>query len=339
MKKEILINQEEWQEILKGYYIIGCAVRNANIIYLTAKQSISQKDASLMFDSDITARFIMIDREPNEDEENSAHIEFTGFNHPKTGVSRTPIEQGLIVSRNNKGSVYAMGSGEEGIEHILPEGGNPAPHRIVCIDSYAYAVCDERNIYKRIAIGKWEKFNDKGIPPFPDYKSVSEMQQISLGMGFNDMDGPNENNLYAVGGHGDVWHYDGKQWKWCDFPTNEQLATVTVAPDGTVYISSEGGTLWAGREHSWQELHKGNSSILFNDSVWFNDQLWLCSDYQLRVWDGKTLRNPTFPDGSPVAYSGHMDAYDGLLVVASLFQVHAFDGKEWQCLVAPYEKV
>lgn len=72
-------------------------------------------------------------------------------------------------------------------------------------------------------------------------------------MGFEDIHGPNESNMYAVGGCGDVWHYDGEKWEWCDFPSNEQLSCVLVAPNGEVYISGEGGNLWQGKLHTWKK--------------------------------------------------------------------------------------
>lgn len=35
--------------------------------------------------------------------------------------------------------------------------------------------------------------------------------------------------------------------------------------------------------------------------------------------------------------SGHMDARDGLLAIASTDTVMTFDGKEWRVIVAPYD--
>ena len=201
--------------------------------------------------------------------------------------------------------------------------------RIVCINGFAYSVGRVREIYKRVAVGQWERFNSEGLPD-SSYRGKSRRH-----MGFNDMDGPDESLLYAVGGHGDVHRYDGRRWHHCDFPSNEQLGTVTVAPDGRVYISGEGGNLWVGEKDTWQQIERGVSSVLYNDSVWFNDQLWLCSDYYLRVLEGDQLVRPRFGK-QDIHLSGHMDARDGLLVVAAGGRVDVFDGERWQCLVQPY---
>ncbi|SDT88740.1 hypothetical protein [Halopseudomonas salegens] len=135
----------------------------------------------------------------------------------------------------------------------------------------------------------------------------------------------------------DVWRYDGSIWRQCDFPSNEQLGTVTVAPDGKVYISGEGGSLWVGETDTWERVGGLGSSILFNDSVWFDGMLWLSSDYQLRVWDGQRLRRPTH-NGKDITHAGFLDAYDGLLVAATRHEVHAYDGSNWHCLVKPYHQ-
>ena len=101
--------------------------------------------------------------------------------------------------------------------------------------------------------------------------------------------------LAAVGGHGDVWHFDGRVWRQMGFPTNEQLATVTCAGDGNVYITSEGGSLWVGQLSTWRLLEKRGSSVLWNDVRWFDGKLWLASDYQLRVWNGREITTPALP--------------------------------------------
>jgi hypothetical protein len=149
------------------------------------------------------------------------------------------------------------------------------------------------------------------------------------------MDAFSESDMYAVGGHGDVWHYDGKRWTQMGFPSNVQLGTVTCAGDGNVYISGEGGSLWVGQKSTWKSVYKGSSSILWNDVLWFDDKLWLSSDYQFRIWNGKDLE-PVMHEGKAVPMNGHMDAYDGLLAIASSEYVMTYDGKVWKTIVAPY---
>lgn len=75
--------------------------------------------------------------------------------------------------------------------------------------------------------------------------------------GFEDIDGFNINDIYCVGGRGDVWHSDGMKWKQTHFPSNLDLYTVCCAGDGYVYISGYGGTTFKGRGDQWKQIYKG----------------------------------------------------------------------------------
>lgn len=216
-----------------------------------------------------------------------------------------------------------MGGGKKFPDELIHPDGWPMTSRIKCINGYAYSVGGQRCIYKRVDIGKWERF-----------AKLSESEHVER-VGFRDMDAFTETDMYAVGGHGDVWHYDGSTWKQMGFPSNVQLATVTCAGDGNVYISGEGGSLWVGKKSTWKRIYEGGSSILWNDVLWFDNKLWLASDYQFRIWDGKAMQSVEHKGESIPAY-GHMDARDGLLLVASPHAVWSFDGKEWKTIVAPY---
>lgn len=322
----VYLNKNLWQQYIKNWHITDCAVRDRNIIYLCLREDIPDEKASLMWDHDISTRLMVLYLDTPDDPYGEQTL--NGFNKPRCGVSRKPLSQGLIVARNNDGDVWSMGGGSDGaIEKIAP-GQVPMTWRIKCINDYAYSVGDRRKIYKRTDIGRWEQFADlpRGDGNIEDY-------------GFNDMDAFSESDMYAVGGKGDVWHFDGKRWAQQGFPGHAQLATVTCAGDGHVYISGEGGSLWRGKGSSWESVYKGASSILWNDVLWFEGKLWLASDYQFRIWDGQKMISPTYdgrPDGKIVPICGHMDAYDGLLVVAGPEVVMAYQDGQWRTLVAPY---
>ena len=331
MSEDVFVSEQEWREHFPGWVVVDCIVRSKQRVSVMLRQALDDDvDLSMMHDHDIETKAVQLQLDRSLSEPRvytGGHVE--EFNRPVLGLSLRPIPQHLIVAKNNKGTVFAAGGGQAELEYISPEGLVPMTERIVCIDGFAYSVGGVREIYKRVAVGQWEQFNSAGLPD-SSYRGKTRAY-----MGFNDMDGPDESLLYAVGGHGDVHRYDGRRWHRCDFPSNEQLGTVTVAPDGRVYITGEGGNLWVGEKDTWQQTHRGGSSELYNDSVWFNDQLWLCSDYYLRVLEGDQLVRPRFGK-QDIHLSGHMDARDGLLVVAAGGRVDVFDGERWQCLVQPY---
>ena len=335
-----IVNKGGWQETFKGFEITDCAIRQSNLIYFCAKKKLSAEEESSLSDSQIPSRIIAINTERDEDD-NWGFQEIEGMNYPVIGVSRAPFPRpsGLLTSNDGDGDTWAMGGGSNGpMEQIAP-GKWPGTNRLKCINGFTYSVSGCRDIYKRVAVGQWIPFT-KGFPTEaeqPDFSRMAsdKMLDITSGYGFNDLDAFSESDMYAVGGHGDVWHFDGREWSQMGFPSNVQLGTVTCAGDGNVYISGEGGSLWVGRESTWKLIYKGGSSILWNDVLWFDDKLWLASDYQLRIWNGKALESVTH-EGRRVPICGNMDAHDGILVVASLECVMSFDGHEWRTIVAPY---
>lgn len=170
----------------------------------------------------------------------------------------------------------------------------------------------------------------------PFNAGIPDSKNVTTKMGFRDIDAFSETDMYAVGGHGDVWHFDGQSWKQMRFPSRDQLATVTCAGDGNVYISGEGGSLWAGEKSTWKQIYKGGSSVLWNDVQWFQDKLWLASDYQFCQLNGGNVER-VMHEGETVPISGHMDVHDGILVIASLYSVMSFDGSTWRWLVDSYD--
>jgi hypothetical protein len=317
----IHISKEIWSNRIQGWNIVDCAVRSKDVISLLMRRDIAQEDISWTADADIESRLINLFI--NQTENVFGDRTYTGLNLPKLGVCSLPLSQAMMVARNNDGQVVLLGGGRDFPDEFIDIGKVPMPWRIKTIDGYAYSVGGQRKIYKRTSIGQWNRILE-----------VPRVEAIET-VGFKDMDAFSESDMYAVGGHGDVWYFDGKQWKQMGFPSNVQLGTVTCAGDGNVYISGEGGSLWVGQKSTWKNIYKGSSSILWNDVLWFEGKLWLSSDYQFRIWNGKSLE-PVMHEGKAVPMNGHMDAYDGLLAIASSEYVMTYDGKSWKHIVSPY---
>ena len=317
------VSKEIWEAHVKGWNVVDCAVRSKDVISLCMREDTPEEQASRMWDHDIPSRLINLFI--NRSENIFGHRTYSGLNKPRVGVCVHPVAQAMMVARNNDGQVVLLGGGKDFPDEFIDPGKVPMTYRIKTIDGYAYSVGGQRKIYKRTDIGTWTHIGN-----WPRSEHVEQV-------GFNDMDAFADNDMYAVGGHGDVWHFDGSTWTQMGFPSNVQLATVTCAGDGNVYISGEGGSLWMGRRSTWKPIYQGASSILWNDVLWFDDRLWLASDYQLRVWNGSALE-PVLEAGEAVPISGHMDARDGLLVVAGPWSVMSYDGKQWRFIVAPYHE-
>lgn len=318
------LSKKIWAETVDGFTITDCAVRTQSVLALCLRKKVDADAATTMWDHDIESRVLVVNlASDGADDKSYACRYLTGYNKPRVGIATVPLHQTLLVARNNDGQVCVMGGGGKFPDELIDPGKVPMTWRIKTLGGYAYSVGGQRKIYKRTEVGKWVRVLE--VPRADNIETV----------GFSDMDAFSDTDMYAVGGHGDVWHFDGRKWRQMGFPSNVELGTVTCAGDGQVYISGEGGSLWAGRESIWKRVYEGGSSILWNDAVWFQDRLWLASDYQFKVWDGRQLEGVTHK-GKPVPISGHMDARDGLLAVASQQVVMAYDGQSWRTIVAPY---
>ncbi|MEX9788292.1 hypothetical protein AB7X21_07415 [Providencia rettgeri] len=316
------VTKEHWAKYIKGYIFTGCAIRDKNIVYFCLRKDVPYEKARNLWNSEIPSQLLCIYLDTPDDPID--YIRFEGFDSPKVGVCFKPKEQGMLASRGDDGFVKSMGSGSKFPLEKVMEGDFANPKNIKCIEGYAYYVGSAREIYKRVDIGKWVRLQ-KGIPG----------GETDTDMGFTDLDGFSEQDMYAVGGEGDVWHYDGEQWIPCGFPSNEQLSAVLCAPDGYVYIGGEGGSLWRGRQFQWEKLYHGGPTILLNQLRWFEDKVWACDDYRLQCWDGNEMVRPMDGDES-VLLSGHMDVRDGILVVAGDYSVDLYDGTVWHKIVRPY---
>lgn len=331
MPKHLPLSKQKWEETIKGFDIIDCTFFESDKILLVTKADVPDEEYDVLKESSREARGISITL--SSDETKCGTYGVGGLRFPRVCITQKPELRGLLSSRQNDGLVFAVGKGGiKEMDYITPDGdkhpkGSAYVYKLKCIDGYAYAASFGRIIHKRVAHGQWIPFTTGLVWP---------EKMDSSNMGFHDIHGPNENNMYAVGGCGDVWHYNGEKWQWCDFPSNEQLSCVLVAPDGDVYISGEGGNLWRGQMHTWEKIHTGSSSVLNKDLVWYNKQVWVSSDYQLRVWNGKELVRPVH-DGKEIIMSGNMDVYENLLLVADLNTVKLFDGTDWYTIVRPYE--
>lgn len=316
------VSKEIWSERIQGWDITDCAVRSRDVISLCLRRKVDSEEMSWTADSDIPSRLMNVFI--NRDENVYGDRTYSGLKLPRVGVCLAPVAQAMMVARNADGQVVLLGGGRDFPDEFIDPGKYPMTYRVKTLFGYAYSVGQGRSIYKRTDIGTWLPLNN-GFPAI----------EAATAHGFEDMDAFSEHDMYAVGGHGDVWHFNGERWSQMGFPSNVQLGTVTCAGDGQVYISGEGGSLWVGQKSTWKRIYEGGASVLWNDVLWFEGKLWLSSDFQFRNWDGKSLE-PVTHHGKQLWLNGHMDARDGLLAIAGIEQVNVFDGTAWRTIVAPY---
>lgn len=148
---------------------------------------------------------------------------------------------------------------------------------------------------------------------------------------FIDIDGFAPDDLYAVGGNGLVWHYDGTTWEHVSFPSNMPLESVCCAGDGQVYIGAQAGTVFRGRDAVWKQIHQGTLTLPYVDMVWHQGAVWCANDYGVWTITDGVVEKALVPDAVALC-SGHLSTGDGVLLLGGMYGAAYHDGREWQYL-------
>jgi hypothetical protein len=253
----------------------------------------------------------------------------TGCNIINIEVSQVPKPHAVAIDYG--GQVFAMGSGLTGMETQIPYDDAKGPRRggmlkLRSIGGQVYGVGGRRSVCRREGINDWQPMWDKSLP-LPKYKDAEGRGRF----GFSDIDGFSQSDLYAVGGEGDVWNFDGKRWKRLPFPSNAALHGVCCGGDGQVYIGGDGG-IFRGRHDKWTKLTDGVSPLQLTDMVWHDGKVWCTNDYG--IWTIADGRIESFdPPTGIVSCPGYASAGDGVLVIAGMNGAMMHDGSQWQMLV------
>ena len=206
------------------------------------------------------------------------------------------------------------------------------------IDNEAYLFGRFRKLYIRTGAQEWKDISYED--EYPDLHSDLEQykkQKVHLrdiGIGFNDIDGFNKNDIYACGDGGDLWHFNSKKWKKLDLPVDSDLTTILCAYDGYVYIGLTHGNIIKGRYHedgieSWVII-KGEGGTT-NSLAWFQDKVYIGSDLGLYTINSQSEINQyQFPKDGWQQYSfKHVTSCKEALLSYGTDQALVFDGKEW----------
>ena len=108
----------------------------------------------------------------------------------------------------------------------------------------AYAVGTTREAYMHKAPNVWRCIDE----------TARRAGESLIAKSFESIDGFCEDEIYAVGWDGEIWHYDGSRWDEIASPTNLGLHRIRCAEDGTAYACGKVGPCCAavdGRGRSW----------------------------------------------------------------------------------------
>ena len=317
------LDRKSYEEYFKGFYLIDCVVRKVDLMYFLLEQEYDA-ETNTPPKNKVLTRLIEYDTlDPKVSP--WGYQDLKGMQRLKAGVSYVPKEQFVGVSLNDH--VYVLGSGDDRLEKDLV-GGRVATGKDIgmrggvsklrAIDGHLWLAGSARTIGKRLGQDKWE-WQD-AIPRNPKNE------------GFKDIDGFSETDIYAAGGQGDLWHYDGKKWKQVPFPSNMDLWSICCAGDGYVYLGAESGSVFKGRNNEWQLIHRDGMALPFHDMVWFQDKVWCTSDYGVWTIENDKLAEAEIPR-KVRACSGHLSVGDGVMLLAGIYGAALHDGKDWRMII------
>lgn len=251
---------------------------------------------------------------------------YTGFVFPMLGVAPNLGKTSVMLGRLSGVAVHGD-AGDEMWPNIPKSPAGPvktSPSNVATIDGKLYVCAGWRHVCYLNDGKEWVSIRNNLMDP--PAKKVTDY-------GFAAIAGFSANDIYAAGGEGDLWRFDGQLWRQCQVPTNMAMESLCCAGDGNVYVGLQSGGLMRGREDEWEVIHEDRMSVPFKDMVWYQDQLWCTSEYGL--WtvgkDGK-LVNADAPSLA-TACAGNLSAADGILMVAGLNGAAIHDGSEWHRLL------
>lgn len=252
------------------------------------------------------------------------------------GAAQKPLNQSVTIERTSTYPAldlkcYVTGSGPAYEDkNLLPfdlksrgkNGNFIRGHlaKLKSLDGWLYGCGGRRTLGKRLEKGVWQSFS-QNIPTDDD----------SL-QGFDDFDGWGENDIYAAGGMGDVWHFNGKAWRQIAFPSNDPLNSVCCAGDGNVYIAGVTG-VYMGREDRWKRIGPSPSlSLPIKDMVWYEDKVWCTNDYGLWTIEKGRIARANVP-AEVSACAGNLSVGDGVLLLAGLYGAVFKEKGQWTTIV------
>jgi len=253
-----------------------------------------------------------------------------GSSHQPRGHAILVEQFPVYPSLDSRCLVTVNGPAHNEVLKAYSEGGflRGAVMRLKMIDGWLYACGGGRSLGKRLDDDNWQSLT---------YTGDIDSKEKDSDRGFDDFDGFSESDIYAAGGRGDVWHFDGTDWKQLPFPSKMEITTVTCGGDGLVYISGGKGELWAGREDRWEQIQGPELEHSFTETVWYEDRLWAANHDGLWTVENKTVTDADVPDDVKRECTGYLSAGDGVLLTAGPGGAAFLEDGQWTTIVLIHE--
>lgn len=240
------------------------------------------------------------------------------------GITKCVVDNSVVIVGNFGASLEINDAGV--IRELYLDSKSPdnskistrGPLRCVrLIGDKVYAVGGDRQAFRRESAGSWYPIDDSARPEF-DNTTV---------YGFESVDGFAEDDIYAAGWKGEIWHFDGSTWRMKPSPTNLLLTTICCGEDGVVYIAGREGLLLSGRDDQWDIIDTGDVRADFWNATWFDGFLYLSGMQGLFQLNDGNL-DLVDPGLGPTSFNT-LAINDGQMWSIGATDIIAFDGAQW----------
>lgn len=334
-RQAMLITPAEYKDVLDTYFIVDCAIRDRNVFGFAldrvfTDEEVQEEERNNWDSSRRPKRLAVFYREDPEGDRLGAE-NLGNWGSLRLGAIAVPKSQFFLYEWHQH-RVYVIGSGEDAFETPLSSRTNPnAPlhagvDRIKTFNGKAFLCGGYRGFAERLGPDRYRSHKAlvEGYP-LDDDESGHE--------GFDDFDLFAEDDIYAAGGKGDVWHFKGTAWRQIAFPFKGWLNTVCCGGDGMVYISGYEGVTFMGRGDQWKQIHHGGNYLGWRDMVWFEDRAWATSDNGLwTITNGVVeFQNHLLAPEISVC-SGNLYVADGVMLMAGLGGACFRENGQWHSI-------
>jgi hypothetical protein len=302
-------------EDLAEFGIEGCFVRSKDMFAFTA-QRWEEDDALVPRPTAVFFHF--------PEDKKAEQWAFREWRHT-TGIHGCacfePAERWVFIA--DAGEVYVLGQGDDDDERSIARKKPAFFTSLRCIaGGHAYAVGIGREVHRRTAPNKWQRLTTEDL--------TKTLKGKLENAGFDDIDGFAEDDLYACGPQGNLWHFDGKRWTQQEVPTNANFGKILCAPDGRVYLTTDGHDLWVGRKGKWKAIRIDLAGeVSLQELAAYEDLVIVSTDDALH--EVSTGEPRPLPIGQPPMRSfAHLASGDGVLLVAGVDEAFFYNGSRWK---------
>jgi hypothetical protein len=237
----------------------------------------------------------------------------TDWNSSAITIARKPKEKAILVGENGEIITYVAGESEN--EKTLPN--VILIRNAKTISGYVYACGMKRQVFKRVDENKWIDL------------SVTESFDAKDAIGFEDINGFSETEIYACGWLGEIYQYNGEKWTKQKSLTTLILTSICCAKDGFVYVAGQNGILIKGRNNDWEIIRlEIEFSTDIWDLCWFEDTLYVATMSNLLTLENNKLIPVDFGETKASSFYS-LSSADGVLWSVGKEDVLSFDGKNW----------